>query len=59
MQEEVLNLVVNYYMYLFQIVEENLDISLILEDDIHFVPYFRYRFLEIMEEIKKLDWDLV
>ncbi|XP_014366486.2 glycosyltransferase 25 family member [Papilio machaon] len=48
----------HYYIW-EQIVEENLDISLILEDDIHFVPYFRHRFLEIMDEIKNLDWDLV
>lgn len=42
-----------------EIIEKGHKVALVLEDDIHFQPYFRHRFLQLMEEIKQLDWDLV
>ncbi|XP_073955723.1 glycosyltransferase 25 family member [Choristoneura fumiferana] len=48
----------HYYIW-EKIVKEHHAITLVLEDDIHFVPYFRHRFLELFQEIKQLDWDLV
>ncbi|XP_026742852.1 glycosyltransferase 25 family member [Trichoplusia ni] len=48
----------HYYIW-EDIIENKHAISLVLEDDIHFVPYFRSRFLQLMSEIETLDWDLV
>ncbi|XP_075991068.1 glycosyltransferase 25 family member [Anticarsia gemmatalis] len=48
----------HYYIW-EEIVDKRHAITLILEDDIHFVPYFRNRFLQLMREIQELDWDLV
>ncbi|CAB3226126.1 unnamed protein product [Arctia plantaginis] len=48
----------HYYIW-ETIVEEQIPITLILEDDIQFVPYFRNRFLQLLREIEELDWDLV
>uniref|UniRef100_A0A2A4JRR4 Glycosyl transferase family 25 domain-containing protein n=1 Tax=Heliothis virescens TaxID=7102 RepID=A0A2A4JRR4_HELVI len=48
----------HYYIWK-EVVEKRHKIALVLEDDIHFVPYFRSRFLRLMREIEQLDWDLV
>ncbi|KAJ8736928.1 hypothetical protein PYW07_000199 [Mythimna separata] len=48
----------HYYIW-EEIVEKRHAITLVLEDDIHFVPYFRNRFMRLMREISTLDWDLV
>ncbi|VVC96124.1 unnamed protein product, partial [Leptidea sinapis] len=42
-----------------RIVDEHLDVTLILEDDVHFVPDFRRKFLRILDEVKSLDWDFL
>ncbi|XP_041986273.1 glycosyltransferase 25 family member isoform X2 [Aricia agestis] len=49
----------SHYFIWKKIVENKYAITLVLEDDIHFVPHFRYKFHQLMEEIKELDWDLV
>ncbi|CAH2034908.1 unnamed protein product, partial [Iphiclides podalirius] len=41
------------------IVKHHYKITLVLEDDIHFVPFFRQRFQILLKEIEVLDWDLV
>ncbi|KAM3968461.1 chromosome associated protein D3 [Aphomia sociella] len=48
----------HYYIWK-EIVEQHHDVTLVLEDDIHFVPYFRHKFLRLLNEIKDLNWDLV
>ncbi|KAH9642350.1 hypothetical protein HF086_004882 [Spodoptera exigua] len=48
----------HYYIW-EEIAEKRHSIALVLEDDIHFVPYFRNRFLRLLREIEPLDWDLV
>lgn len=48
----------HYYIW-EKIVKEHIPITLILEDDIRFVSFFRNRFLQLMREIERLDWDLV
>lgn len=48
------------HYYIWQdIVKNHHRVALLLEDDIHFVPYFRHRFIQLMDEISELDWDLV
>lgn len=47
----------HYYIWQ-EIVDKKHAIALILEDDIHFVPYFRNMYLQLFHEIKDLDWDL-
>lgn len=42
-----------------QIVENHYDTTLVLEDDVHFVPYFKKKILQVLEEIKEIDWDLL
>ncbi|XP_022832979.1 glycosyltransferase 25 family member [Spodoptera litura] len=48
----------HYYIW-EEIAEKRHSIALVLEDDIHFVPYFRNRLLRLLREIKPLEWDLV
>lgn len=49
----------SHYSIWKEVIEKHHAITLVLEDDIHFVPYFRHRFLQLMKEMKELDWDLV
>ncbi|XP_068617577.1 glycosyltransferase 25 family member [Battus philenor] len=48
----------HYYIW-EQIVEKHFKTTLVLEDDIHFVPYFRQQFLLLLQELEQLDWDFV
>ncbi|CAK1588530.1 unnamed protein product [Parnassius mnemosyne] len=48
----------HYYIWK-KIVENHYKTTLVLEDDIHFVPYFRHKFILLLDEIEELDWDLV
>ncbi|CAG4943098.1 unnamed protein product [Colias eurytheme] len=49
----------SHYEIWKKIVENNYETALILEDDIHFVPFFRQKFLRMLDEIKDIEWDLV
>ncbi|CAK1554570.1 unnamed protein product [Leptosia nina] len=49
----------SHYLIWKKIVDNHYAVTLLLEDDIHFVPFFKLKFLRMMEEIKDLDWDLV
>ncbi|XP_059055397.1 glycosyltransferase 25 family member [Achroia grisella] len=48
----------HYYIWK-EIVEKHHSTALVLEDDVHFVPYFRQKFLRLLDEIRNLEWDLV
>ncbi|XP_026761081.2 glycosyltransferase 25 family member [Galleria mellonella] len=48
----------HYYIWK-EIVEKHHSTALVLEDDVHFIPYFRHKFLRLLDEIKNIDWDLV
>ncbi|KAL0851686.1 hypothetical protein ABMA28_000019 [Loxostege sticticalis] len=49
----------SHYFIWKEMVANQSEVALVLEDDIHFVPFFRLRFLTLMNEIKDMDWDLV
>ena len=46
---------------MFQILDRNLQMALILEDDIRFEPHFRHKLTNLMEEVERLsiEWDLM
>ncbi|XP_030035142.2 glycosyltransferase 25 family member isoform X2 [Manduca sexta] len=48
----------HYYIWK-EIIFKKLNMTLILEDDVHFTPYFRHRLLQLIDEMRHLDWDLV
>lgn len=43
----------------FQIVENGYELSMILEDDVRFVPYFRLRLNRVLREVSGHDYDLL
>ncbi|XP_022122338.2 glycosyltransferase 25 family member [Pieris rapae] len=49
----------SHYFIWKKIVENHYNTTLILEDDIHFVPYFKEKFLTVLQEIRQIDWDLL
>ncbi|RVE42164.1 hypothetical protein evm_013183 [Chilo suppressalis] len=49
----------SHYSIWEEMVSRKIETALILEDDCHFVPYFRHRMLQLLHELEKLDWDLV
>nr|XP_013189135.1 unnamed protein product [Amyelois transitella] len=48
----------HYYIW-EEIIKNKYAKTLVLEDDVHFVPYFRHRLLGLMDEVKDIDWDLL
>ncbi|XP_063372835.1 glycosyltransferase 25 family member [Cydia amplana] len=48
----------HYYVW-EKVAKQRHGTALVLEDDIHFAPYFRYRFQQLLRELTHLDWDLV
>ncbi|XP_034471649.1 glycosyltransferase 25 family member [Drosophila innubila] len=49
----------SHYRIWQQIVERQLQQVLILEDDIRFKPYFKSNALRVLEQVEKLDYDLI
>ncbi|XP_049884611.1 glycosyltransferase 25 family member [Pectinophora gossypiella] len=48
----------HYYIWQ-EVVEKGYQRVLVLEDDIHFTPYFRIKILLLLSELEDLDWELV
>lgn len=48
-------------LFFFQTVSEGLDEVLVLEDDVRFEPYFRFKLKMVLNELRRLkvSWDLV
>lgn len=40
-------------------VEKKYDMIMVLEDDIHFVPFFKERLQRLLVEISTVEWDFV
>lgn len=49
----------SHYFIWKQAVERGVAKTLVLEDDIHFVPYFRHKLLLLLNDLEHMDWDLV
>ncbi|KAL4717672.1 hypothetical protein ACJJTC_000821 [Scirpophaga incertulas] len=49
----------SHYNIWQDMVARNLSMALILEDDIHFVPYFRHRLLRLLSEVELIKWDFM
>lgn len=49
------------FLETFQIVDRQLERTLVFEDDIRFEPHFRQKLINLMEEADRLelDWDLM
>ncbi|XP_053623852.1 glycosyltransferase 25 family member [Plodia interpunctella] len=48
----------HYYIW-EEIVKNKYAKTLILEDDVYFVPYFRHRLVALLDELKDIKWDLL
>ncbi|XP_072930727.1 glycosyltransferase 25 family member [Epargyreus clarus] len=49
----------SHYSIWEMIVKKRYAVTMILEDDVHFVPHFQRRFKQVQEELNSLDWDFM
>lgn len=55
------NIYTIFFFFLYQTTSEGLGEVLVLEDDVRFEPYFRFKLQMVLNELRRLtfSWDLV